>query len=58
MTITVYLQSDEYGYEEFERANIKQALQTIKNIYKDALGLHDGVERKIGILVNKGGVAR
>lgn len=52
MSIRVYMRSDEFGYEEFPRDTIDEALATIKNLRQKALDLDDDVEREIGLLVN------
>lgn len=51
MTITVYMRSDEFGYEEFPRDTIDEALETIKSLRQSALDT-DNVEREIGLKVN------
>lgn len=52
MTITVYMRSDEFGYEEFPRDTIDEALETIKSLRQSALDQDDGIEREIGLKVN------
>jgi hypothetical protein len=49
----VFTESDVYGMERFPRDTMKEALDTIRRLYQAADG--DGVERKIGLLVNPWG---
>ncbi len=49
----VFMGSEEFGYEEFEAEGIVEALTIIKRLRKSVLKLKDGIERKIGIFVNK-----
>jgi hypothetical protein len=49
----VFMRSDEYWYEEFEAADIIEALATINRLRESALKLKDGIEREIGIFVNR-----
>jgi len=48
--LTVFMGSDEFGYEEFHYDTLDEALDGIARLYEAALG--DGVEREIGIQVN------
>jgi hypothetical protein len=49
----VFMRSDEYGYDEFKVEDIASALATINRLRESALKLKDGIEREIGIFVNR-----
>jgi hypothetical protein len=46
----VFLESGEFGYEEFSAATIGCALLITRNLYAEALALQDNVERRVGII--------
>jgi hypothetical protein len=50
----VFLESEYYGYEEFEAEDIEEALKMIKRLYRDATRAFkgDSEERKIGLVVD------
>ena len=50
--VTVRMQSDEFGVEDFNHSSWQQALETLFRLYHEAVELGDGVERLIGIVVN------
>lgn len=49
----VFLESEEYGYEEFNAVDIEQAIEIINNLYKEAKREFDkdGIERKVGLFI-------
>jgi hypothetical protein len=49
--VTVRLQSEEFGAEDFQCGDLQEALDTICRLYHDSLQQHDQVQRQIGILV-------
>ena len=49
--LTVFMRSDEFGYEEFRYDTLDQAVQGIARLYEAADG--DGIEREIGLKVNR-----
>ncbi len=46
----VFMESEEFGYEEFEANNLIDAFEIIKRLFREAKGLKDGIDRKIGVL--------
>ena len=51
--IIVFLESEEYGYEEFKADNLQDALDLIRRLYQSSKKhfKDDHVERKIGIKI-------
>jgi hypothetical protein len=52
--ITVFLESDELGYEEFAAVGWVEAISTMKELYRESMRQGDGITRKIGIVVPVG----
>jgi len=52
--ITLFLESDAYGYEEFEAEGWREAMVHLRDLYGDAMAAveDDGIERKLGILIH------
>lgn len=52
-TIIVFMESEEYGNEEFEAVDLVDAIQTIKKLYRRAQAcfLVDRIARRIGIII-------
>lgn len=50
---TVFLESEEFGYEEFQAEGWKDAIRMIGDLHREAVEANadDGVERKVGILI-------
>lgn len=51
---TVFLESEEFGREDFSAEGWQDAMKLIKEIHRDAMReiKEDGIERKIGIIVS------
>ena len=47
----VFLESEQFGYEEFEADSINEAIQMLRNILNSVFSQEDGIERKIGMVV-------
>lgn len=52
--ITLFLESDEYGCEEFKAENWREAMVHLRDLYADteAAVEDDGIARKVGILIS------
>ena len=50
--MTVFMESEEFGYEEFSADNLADALGVVTRLYREAARLEDGITRKIGIIIN------
>lgn len=48
----VFMRSDEYGYEEFEGDNEKEAIAVIKRLLKGIRREDDDIRREVGIVIN------
>ncbi len=53
---TVFLRSEELGYEEFDYDTLAEALAAIERLHDSALvaALDDGIDREVGIKVTQG----
>ena len=49
----VFMESELYGRETFPRETLAQALETIRNLVMKVEADNDGIERQIGLIVNK-----
>jgi hypothetical protein len=49
--VTVRLQSEEFGAEDFQCDNLREALDTVRRLYHDSLKQDDQVQRQISLLV-------
>ena len=49
----VFMESEIFGYEEFEAVDTTEALLMVDRLRESALKQKDKVERKIGIIVNR-----
>ncbi len=47
----VFLESEPFGYEEFEADSIDEAMETLRGLLSGVLSQDDGIERKIGVVV-------
>ena len=45
----VFLRSEEFGEEIFEPKSLREAVEMIQNIHRDAVSEQDGIEREVGI---------
>lgn len=48
--LTVFMESEEFGFETFDAEGWGDAMRIIRELYKEAEKQNDGIERKIGIL--------
>lgn len=53
MTYTVTMQSDVYGGDWFYYATLAEALAAIRRLYRTVESLDDGLERVIGLVINR-----
>jgi len=53
----VFLESEEYGFEDFEAETFSEAMTKIEKLFFDALDAFkdDKIPRKIGLIVERGG---
>ncbi len=51
-SVTVRLQSEEFGAEDFQYDDLDEALQAVRRLYRECRKQDDRVERQIGILVD------
>ena len=49
----IFLESEEYWFEDFKVDNLKQAISELKTLYRDCRECfkEDGIVRKIGIII-------
>jgi hypothetical protein len=49
----IFLESEEYWFEDFKVDNLAQAISELKALYRDCRGCfkEDGIVRKIGVII-------
>ena len=47
----VFLESEPFGYEDFEADSVDEAMEMLKGLLNSVLSQKDGIERKIGMVV-------
>lgn len=52
--VIVFMESDVYGYETFKCTNIDGAVTLIKQLWLSCITPNDGIERRIGVIINPG----
>ncbi|MCG8606146.1 hypothetical protein MJD09_14315 [bacterium] len=52
-TVTVRMQSDEHGHEDFTCHSWQEAVETLFRLYQEAEKQPDGFERIIGVVINR-----